>query len=116
MKDNEPQENHILEKNTRVTSDRSVLSRSKRFVLGLHKQTHVQNLVKGASWLSAVVHLLMPPPLNKKRTFPNFCPSCDRRGDRFLVHSVAYLTASNNQDFLEYLPPPSHRYVQDCKR
>ena len=59
MKDNQPQENHILEKNTRVTSDRSVLSRSKRFVLGLYKQTHGQHLVKGASWLSVVVHLVM---------------------------------------------------------
>ena len=45
MKDNQPQENHILEKNTGVTSDRSVLSRSKRFVFG-------QNSVKGASCLS----------------------------------------------------------------
>ena len=31
MKDKQLQENHILEKNTRLTSDRSVLS---RFVLG----------------------------------------------------------------------------------
>ena len=56
MKDNQLQDNHILEKNTRLTSDRSVLS---RFVLGLYKQTHSQNLVKGASWLSVVVHLVM---------------------------------------------------------
>jgi len=56
MKDNQLQENHILEKNTRLTSNHSVLS---RFVLGLYKQTHGQNLVKGASWLSAVGHLVM---------------------------------------------------------
>ena len=34
MKDHQPQENHILEKNIRVISDCSVLSRWRRFVLG----------------------------------------------------------------------------------
>ena len=98
MKDKQLQEKHILEKNTRLTSDRSVLS---RFVLGLYKQTHSQNLVKGALWLSAVVHLVIILIRMTQVESNNFCCSCERQGVRLLVHLVEYLAPSNNQDFFE---------------